>query len=446
MGYINRHKVFFAVQRQVYPANFQEKTITPNTFQREITPDAGYDALSKVKLNGILVDAHTEIESQTDTDIKYQKTVPAGALRYAGLNKLGGMSYKFNQLVQNGNFVDSSVWSMVNCSANYNNNIATLTMTNNIAITSSIQFFQYVSANTTHKYLISCYVKPSVNCEILARIGELANVPYKDCVANTWTNISGIKQADQTNMEVNIYSTDSNLIIGSTIQVKNVMLIDLTDIYGAGNEPTTVAEFKARFNKDYYDYTLPTLHHSPVTEILSNETLNIPAQVQLLNGYGMGVNSTVYNYIDFETKKFKAYALLVDLGTLDWTYSNIAGARYGFVADLSNLKYASSGIPNILSAKYSSKSLSSLLSSEEAGVTTATNDNDIIIFDANYTDALTFKSAMSGEYLVFELATPVETDISEYITQDTLDVIDTITFENEYEQAVPSEINYLIEV
>lgn len=33
------------------------------------------------------------------------------------------------------------------------------------------------------------------------------------------------------------------------------MFIDLTDWYGSGNEPTTVAQFKATFPKEYYPYS-----------------------------------------------------------------------------------------------------------------------------------------------------------------------------------------------
>ena len=40
----------------------------------------------------------------------------------------------------------------------------------------------------------------------------------------------------------------------SNVKLKNPMVYDLTAMFGAGNEPTTVDEFKALFPKDYYAY------------------------------------------------------------------------------------------------------------------------------------------------------------------------------------------------
>ena len=40
----------------------------------------------------------------------------------------------------------------------------------------------------------------------------------------------------------------------SNVKLKNPMVYDLTEMFGAGNEPATVADFKALFPKDYYPY------------------------------------------------------------------------------------------------------------------------------------------------------------------------------------------------
>lgn len=51
----------------------------------------------------------------------------------------------------------------------------------------------------------------------------------------------------------------SDRTIGDSVTVKDVMFIDLTDWYGAGNEPATVAEFKNSFPYKYYQYMKKTL-------------------------------------------------------------------------------------------------------------------------------------------------------------------------------------------
>lgn len=426
MAYINGKKILQVVRTTVVPATYQEKTISPNNFQREVTPDVGYAALSKVKINGILIDPHTEIESQTDTDIKYQKTVPAGALRYAGLNKVGGMSYKFNQLrtneTINGSGNSTLGWAKIGtsiCSLNYG-----------------------------HKYYVSFDAKYASDNEYSGNsCFKLGNDSYSDYVISTADMTTTFKHYSKIDTLV-LNNTPANqaffqkLTSNSdkfSIEWQNVQIVDLTDIYGAGNEPTTVAEFKATFNKDYYAYTENTLHHSLVTSIESNEDYEIPSEVQALSGYGMGINSSLYNYINFESKKFIQKVGIVDLGTLNWSSAGTSVFTVSFVqsqVQTTNILVSNCYIPVTSWGALSGTDKSIYIS----------DNHQLYVNDSAYTDATTFKQAMSGVYLLYELETPVETDIREYITQDTLDLGDYITFNNEYQQAVPSSITYLVEV
>lgn len=70
----------------------------------------------------------------------------------------------------------------------------------------------------------------------------------------------------------------------------------------------------------------------------------------------------------------------------------------------------------------------------------------LVVVDLGYTDAATFKDAMVGVMLLYELATPIETDISAYLTDNYIRVEPngTIIFENDNAQAVPSEIIYTV--
>lgn len=51
------------------------------------------------------------------------------------------------------------------------------------------------------------------------------------------------------------YSSDT--VAGDYFEVSNACLFDLTVLFGAGNEPTTVEDFKAMFPASYYPYALP---------------------------------------------------------------------------------------------------------------------------------------------------------------------------------------------
>ena len=178
------------------------------------------------------------------------------------------------------------------------------------------------------------------------------------------------------------------------------------------------------------------------------ETLAIPSAIQNLTGYGRGINDTCYNYIDFDRKVFVQKVGRVDLGTLNWSYNSSVG-RFG-ATDFSTYKKPTDNNTALvgLCDKYSITSWNDLVNNNtDMNIAVLSSNNNIIVRNTNYTSAEAFKNAMSGIYLYYELATPIETDISEYLTTDTLDVepLGTLEFTNTYSQAVPSDIDYLIE-
>ena len=74
--------------------------------------------------------------------------------------------------------------------------------------------------------------------------------------------------------------------------------------------------------------------------------------------------------------------------------------------------------------------------------------------DTAYTDAATFKQAMQGVMLYYELATPIVTDISTMIPDDFLRNIEveaggSVTFKNgndNYHIPVPNEEEYIVKL
>lgn len=76
-----------------------------------------------------------------------------------------------------------------------------------------------------------------------------------------WQHVKLIARvASENNFAYAIYyDWDKNLAIGDTVEVKNFQLFDLTLMFGAGNEPSTVEEFEAMFPLPYYPYSAPKL-------------------------------------------------------------------------------------------------------------------------------------------------------------------------------------------
>lgn len=81
--------------------------------------------------------------------------------------------------------------------------------------------------------------------------------------------VSTIIQCSQYSIDngLNIYRTTADYAIQTTFTAKNIILIDLTQMFGAGNEPSTVEEFEKLFPLPYYEYN--------AGEIISNKTQSL---------------------------------------------------------------------------------------------------------------------------------------------------------------------------
>ena len=138
------------------------------------------------------------------------------------------------------------------------------------------------------------------------------------------------------------------------------------------------------------------------------------------NGYtGMNiVNESDNDLAPFLKGVYEGKNGFVDLGTLEFIYNSTYGV---FQANLSTAPNNTGigNMPNIICPKYTTITARGL--SGSTGWVSYTGDKAIslgydtarvIIKDTAYTDAQTFKTAMSGVYLVYELATPTSPSIT----------------------------------
>lgn len=178
-------------------------------------------------------------------------------------------------------------------------------------------------------------------------------------------------------------------------------------------------------------------------------TLPIPAEVRAKDGYGDGINKDVNNHIRYEDdgkRTWNRRVGKVDLGTLDWTLQSTF-AETTFTAPFAEMKKPadySERVTGFICAKYPPSSNVNYTTLDDGCMVRA--DGLIIIRDTAYSDAATFKAAMSGVMLVYELATPEVTDISDILPADNYIEVEgggTLTFKNEYEYDVPSEVTFV---
>ena len=354
-----------------------------------------------------LIKAFSDIEyiEYTDDDVKYEKTVPTGALKYATLDMLGGMSYKCL------NYFSCASFNEIG--AEYNANTC---------------YFKYKGSN-------QYYALPSaITLE-----------------AGTYT----IQRSSNAN-QLYLYDSSNNVIFainGTTSQTKtfesNVTITKYASWNGVWEGYLQIVKGSSALN--YYQPYFDGIRDSAITSVVSKDsnnitldTLTIPAEVQALTGYGWGINDTCYNYIDYEAKKFvqkvKKYVLN---GNEAWQDRPNFNDCDRFVLDMNNeLKSGGSGLcDEFIYNPYVNSTI---------GYICNNNGGQLIVnFSTKGTTTLEqFKTWLSNNNVVLigELATSVETDISDYIKDNFIEVEPTgsVTFTNEYEQAVPSEVTYLI--
>jgi hypothetical protein len=324
---------------------------------------------------------------QTDNTSAYAKTVPSGAMPYAGLEKVGGKTVVWNQLV------DSDTTA--------------------------------VSTISGHKY---------------------------------YTLIDGTASI--------VTSSGSAITI---VDDSADMVCDLTLMFGSGNEQSTTAEFTAIFGATHYPYNAGTLLSAGVTKVVSKDsnnatlqTYSIPAEVQALEGYGWSAGS-VYNYVDFERKVFVQNVAKKDISASDISlvtyvpYTNITYYRVSKPVNYSGYgKYADAktACPVINNRFISINRPPSYDATDNINCIDGAADRNLFWFGfAKGTVLADAQSVLAGTSIYYQLATPVETDISEYLTDDNLIQVDsggTLTFLNQngtdYCIPVPSEEEYMIDL
>ena len=497
---------------------------------------------------------------ETDTDSAYTKSVPAGAMPYAALEKLGGKTVVWNQLNNQPSYTITNTDYTITWDGT--TGLYTINVINALSA-SADNTTSNIPAVIGHKYLLPSYTGAS---------GTSFRIYCYDISSNTYN--SAIFTALSDTLRIRVRST-TDIDVGT--HTAYLPLYDLTLMFGAGNEPTTVAEFEQMFGASYYAYNRGTLLSAGVTSVVSvgknlinvadqtitsqttlttvalepgdyvlsfiatnNSTItgnvrvykgstmintvsiangdvnanklisltltesgtysinasgqssgysftiknvmlehsdtktdytpykapitySIPAAVQALTGYGWSAGSAS-NYIDFERKVFVQNVGRVVLdgtqnlrqtnwragdGCVGWTY---------YYNLLNNAVPAGGVVGNLVSSKFVAVEYGYMWNIYKQGIALYQNtDNSICILqsDTTLTNATAINNYLSANPITvyYELATPVETDISAYLTDDNLIEVEpngTLTFPNQngtdYQIPVPSTEEYMIDL
>lgn len=384
---------------------------------------------------------------ETDTDTAYAKTVPTGA-KLMSVKNIGGRSIIFNQNFQPRKEINNGITATADSDG---------TITLNGTTTASYINFRDVTPeqNKIGKYAFKLLILNNPD-SISMKFGFLNRSNSTPAI----TSGSSTAIYNQTQHEISLGKATgaSGFAVGTVfndVKIK-IQVFDLTQMFGAGNEPASVEEFEKMFPADYYPYNAGEIISAGTEEVSVGDTTHqIPEAIKALPGYGWSAG-TAKNYVDYENKRYVQCVSSVDLGTLDWTSGESVSFKTHHLAGQKLTK--SYGIaPNFICPRYSTKTQNeSWGKTNITGISATSNVNGYIyVNDTSYTDAAAFKQAMSGVMLYYELESPIVTDISTMIPDDFLRNIEveaggSVTFKNSngdsYRIPVPSEEEYIVKL
>ena len=206
------------------------------------------------------------------------------------------------------------------------------------------------------------------------------------------------------------------------------------------NQPYYISMYVVVLEGDTVDYTVypmmnrgtTALPYKPYVGTL--DTLAIPEAVQSLEGYGKGVNETYYNYIDFERKVFVRNTARQLVADSEITSQSVNEKAYLLIA-LQNTPYGDPFGYGVCDKFEIVRKYASEISSVGQAMISPYSNGVYLRTDMTVED---FKTQYADMVIEYALAEPVETDISEYLTDEFIEVegYGTITAVNEHEEGV----------
>ncbi|WP_304196945.1 hypothetical protein [Phascolarctobacterium succinatutens] len=388
---------------------------------------------------------------EMNSETSYSKDVPSGA-KVMDVKMVGGKSVVGNHLVQDvkfetriGDYADRIWKNWGGMNVDVNDGVATFKAEGNW-----YGLIQDVHVLEKHKYYFGCDVKSDIpNNTILAPYtpNTVFNEDTFKLTSDQWTHSSKIDVAKKTadDCSIGVRAAGSTTVIGATISCKNIQCIDLTQMFGAGNEPT-LEQFEAMLTRPDYPYNAGTFVSADVTDVqVGDKVISLPNSISLKSA------GSVYDSLEFYEQDGKYYQRhtqrvgVVDLGTLTWNLNGDIDAEHWqwITLDVVDRSKNPNGICNKYIVTQETRTPYSLTLR-----TYKTNNVYAIVANLPTNDSGEMKKLFQGAVLYYELATPIVTVTEIDNRFDAVDVStgDKITFvgNSDYHLPVPNEEEYLI--
>ena len=350
------------------------------------------------------------------------RTAPSGA-KYVSVDNVGGKSIVWNQQIDTSKAVLGTIRGVAFTKKENGNLFISGTATGGIAWL----LIGHAKLVQGHKY-------------IAKKLGE--NVPLR------FDNLGGgVALNFNTGLEVQTLMGEPNgkvfapVYEGVSVDFEiNPFIVDLTLMFGVGNEPTA-EQFEAMFHEDSYPYN--------PGEIISSRTETITAGAETITTGFPELKSagTAHDVIDMDGGQVIRNVYTVELETLVWNRSNNRFYAVLPAKAKANGNYNTKN--NELCNTYESKTLNEIFAGEKGIATNSINGETVWIYDNNYETPEQLVTSLSGAVLHYELATPTTEPVTiPEPLQEWLPVEPggTVTFQNADETkqlAVPNAVSWV---
>ena len=218
--------------------------------------------------------------------------------------------------------------------------------------------------------------------------------------------------------KIRVFSGSTYYIKNGTINAMRIFLYNEGGTYIESvvlNPVNTTYTIPAGVGYINFQYVSTTSYNHDVCINLSSEFNGKYEPHGILTMTG-GLKSAGSVYDEIKDGKYVKRIGEVDLGDLSWVYRS---DRAVFSINEASMRIFVNG-SKVVCDKYACTNASTVANMEDksVGCIVHYNSNDLIVKDSSYSDAATFKAAMSGVMLNYELATPEEYDLVEPISTD----------------------------
>lgn len=277
-----------------YANNLQNSTEAISQLKEDLVANSKEDAKTKRSLSALWdLNKGISYRFETDTEKAYTKTVPSGA-KLGSVNKIGGRTIVYNQYANiNG---DEILWAD---DTPFSKNVKNLSNHKLYIMNKCVVTEILYDKETYNKRLILF----DENDDRVINVGNTIIKKEDIAVGKVFRN-SSIVQAPNVIKRIRLYNIGDDEI-GLTAKCNSwVEMIDLTQMFGSGNEPSTTEEFEAMFPNGYYPYSEGTLMSMPINEVdtvgknllkcegISCSSIKNGYNLSSKNLYGTSINST----------------------------------------------------------------------------------------------------------------------------------------------------------